>query len=87
MINNYWYIIIVVLNFNSKKEDKMSQVKKEKWDGRSRISTETYKKNWNDIFGKEVTIKDLKNVLTEEEWTNKLLNKNGTSKKINRTTD
>jgi len=87
MINNYWYIIIVVLNFNSKKEDKMSQVKKEKWDGRSRISTETYKNNWNDIFGKEVTIKDLKNVLTEEEWTNKLLNKNGTSKETNRTTD
>ena len=57
------------------------------WDGRSRISTETYKKNWNDIFGKEVTVKDLKNVLTEEEWTNKLLNKkkNGTTKKVNRT--
>lgn len=65
----------------------MSQVKKEKWDGRSRISTETYKNNWNDIFGKKVTIKDLKNVLTEEEWTNKLLNKNGTSKKTNRTTN
>ena len=59
------------------------------WDGRSRISTETYKKNWNDIFGKEVTVKDLKNVLTEEEWTNKLLNKkkNGTTKKVNRTAD
>ena len=64
-------------------------MKKEKWDGRSRISTETYKKNWNDIFGKEVTVKDLKNVLTEEEWTNKLLNKkkNGTTKKTNRTAD
>jgi len=62
-------------------------MKKEKWDGRSRISTETYKKNWNDIFGKEVTVKDLKNVLTEEEWTNKLLNKkkNGITKKVNRT--
>ena len=64
-------------------------MKKEKWDGRSRISTETYKKNWNDIFGKEVTVKDLKNVLTEEEWTNKLLNKkkNGITKKVNRTAD
>jgi len=64
-------------------------MKKEKWDGRSRISTEIYKKNWNDIFGKEVTVKDLKNVLTEEEWTNKLLNKkkNGTTKKVNRTAD
>jgi len=59
------------------------------WDGRSRISTDTYKNNWNDIFGKEVTVKDLKNVLTEEEWTNKLLNKkkNGTTKKTNRTAD
>ena len=66
----------------------MSQREKgRKWDGRSRISTETYKNNWNDIFGKKVTIKDLKNVLTEEEWTNKLLNKkkNGTTKKVNRT--
>jgi phage terminase small subunit len=53
----------------------MSHMKKEKWDGRSRISTEKYKENWNDIFGKEVTLKDLKNVLTEEEWTNKLLKK------------
>ena len=51
-----------------------------KWDGRSRISTETYKNNWNDIFGKKVTVKDLKNLLTEEE-------KNGCTKKINRTTD
>ena len=67
----------------------MSHIKKEKWDGRLRISTETYKKNWDDIFGKEVTVKDLKNVLTEEEWTNKLLNKkkNGTTKKVNRTAD
>ena len=57
-------------------------MKKEKWDGRSRISTETYKNNWNDIFGK-------KNIMTEEEWTNKLLNKkkNGTTKKVNRTAD
>jgi len=52
------------------------------WDGRSRIPTDTYKNNWNDIFGK-------KNVMTEEEWTNKLLNKkkNGTTKKVNRTAD
>ena len=24
-----------------------------KWDGKSRVSTSTYKKNWNDIFKKE----------------------------------
>jgi len=51
-----------------------------KWDGRSRISTETYKNNWNDIFGKKVRVKDLKNLLTEEE-------KNGCTKKTNGTTD
>ena len=60
----------------------MSHMKKEKWDGRSRISTEKYKENWNDIFGKEVTLKDLKNVLTEEEWTNKLFKKMGLPKKL-----
>jgi len=27
--------------------------KKEKWDGRSRPSDDTYRKNWNDIFGKK----------------------------------
>ena len=27
--------------------------KKEKWDGRSRPSTEKYKQNYNDIFGKK----------------------------------
>ena len=26
--------------------------RKEKWDGRSRPSDDTYRKNWNDIFGK-----------------------------------
>jgi len=50
-----------------------------KWDGRSRISNETYKNNWNDIFGKKVIVKDLKNLLKEE--------KNGCTKKTNRTTD
>ena len=27
--------------------------RKEKWDGRSRPSDDTYRKNWNDIFGKK----------------------------------
>jgi hypothetical protein len=60
--------------------DKMTQREKgRKWDGRSRISNETYKNNWNDIFGKKVIVKDLKNLLKEE--------KNGCTKKTNRTTD
>jgi len=28
-----------------------------KWDGRSRISTNQYKKNWNDIFGKKNVVR------------------------------
>ena len=27
--------------------------RKEKWDGISRISNNTYRENWNDIFGKK----------------------------------
>ena len=28
-----------------------------KWDGRSRISTNQYKKNWNDIFGEKNVVR------------------------------
>tara|TARA_Y100000034_G_scaffold37170_1_gene45699 strand:- start:137 stop:331 length:195 start_codon:yes stop_codon:yes gene_type:complete len=28
-----------------------------KWDGRSRISTNQYKKNWNDIFGQRNVVR------------------------------
>ena len=28
-----------------------------KWDGRSRISTDQYKKNWNDIFGNKNVVR------------------------------
>ena len=28
-----------------------------KWDGRSRISNDQYKKNWNDIFGKKNVVR------------------------------
>ena len=59
----------------------MTQAKKgRKWDGKSRVSNDTYRERWNDIFGKKVTVKDLKNLLNEEE-------KNGCTKKTNRTTD
>jgi len=35
--------------------------KKSQWDGRSRISTDTYKKNFNKIFGvKKVSLQDIK---------------------------
>ena len=28
-----------------------------KWDGRSRISTDQYKRNWNDIFGNKNVVR------------------------------
>ena len=28
-----------------------------KWDGRSRVSTNQYKKNWNDIFGQRIVVR------------------------------
>jgi|TARA_R100001463_G_scaffold74579_1_gene128602 hypothetical protein len=37
----------------------MSNMTKEKgkqWDGKSRVSNETYRQNWNDIFKKEKTL-------------------------------
>jgi hypothetical protein len=40
----------------------MSNMAKEKgrqWDGKSRVSNETYRQNWNDIFKKEKTTSEL----------------------------
>jgi hypothetical protein len=34
----------------------MTQDKARQWDGKSRVSNETYRKNWNDIFKKEKTL-------------------------------
>ena len=31
----------------------MSQDKARQWDGKSRVSNETYRQNWNDIFKKD----------------------------------
>ena len=31
--------------------------KSRKWDGRSRISTDQYKKNWDDIFGNKNVVR------------------------------
>jgi hypothetical protein len=46
-----------------------------RWDGRSRISTELYKKNFDDIFKK-------KNVMTEKEWEQKLTGKKGNKNNV-----
>ena len=46
--------------------------KKTKWDGKSRISTKLYRKNFDEIFNKgvvntETTLGDLKEVLKEQD--------------------
>tara|TARA_B100000214_G_scaffold221319_1_gene161023 strand:+ start:1471 stop:1683 length:213 start_codon:yes stop_codon:yes gene_type:complete len=36
--------------------EKDSKSKKPKWDGKSRVSNDTYRKRWNEIFGKDKNI-------------------------------
>ena len=50
----------------------MVQKKKSKWDGKSRVSTDLYRKNFEEIFGKGIintktTLGDLKEVLQEQD--------------------
>ena len=50
----------------------MVQKKKSKWDGKSRVSTDLYRKNFDKIFGKgvintEATLGDLTEVLKEQD--------------------
>ena len=50
----------------------MVQKKKSKWDGKSRVSTDLYRKNFEEIFKKgvvntEVTLGDLTEVLKEQD--------------------
>ena len=50
----------------------MVQKKKSKWDGKSRVSTDLYRKNFKEIFNKgvvntETTLGDLTEVLKEQD--------------------
>ena len=51
-----------------------------KWDGKSRISNDNYRKRWNEIFNKEKSVSELLQEGFEEE-------QNGTTKEVDRTTD
>jgi hypothetical protein len=58
----------------------MTQDKARQWDGKSRVSNETYRKNWNDIFKKEKTLhEELMEGFNKEQY--------GTTKKTDGTTD
>jgi hypothetical protein len=58
----------VLSNVKNVIKRKIMKEKGRRWDGRSRISTEQYKNNYDDIFKK-------KNVMTEKEWEQKLTGK------------
>ena len=66
----------------------MSQKEKgRKWDGKSRVSNDLYRKNFNEIFG--VKEKSLSEMLQEgfDEEQKQLEEENGTTEETDRTTD
>jgi len=47
----------------------MTKEKGKQWDGKSRVSNETYRQNWNDIFKKEKTLhEELMEGFNEEQY-------------------
>ena len=67
VIKKTWHTI-VLSNVKNVIKRKIMKEKGRRWDGRSRIATEQYKNNYDDIFKK-------KNVMTEKEWEQKLTGK------------
>ena len=58
----------------------MAKEKRKQWDGKSRVSNETYRQNWNDIFKKEKTLhEELMEGFNEEQY--------GTTEETDGTTD
>jgi hypothetical protein len=58
----------------------MAKEKGRQWDGKSRVSNETYRQNWNDIFKKEKTLhEELMEGFNKEQ--------NGTTEETDGTTD
>ena len=57
----------------------MTKKRKERWDGRSRISTDQYKRNWNDIFGNKNVVRTEASFVSRDysnEDTNNIINDN-----------
>ena len=44
--------------------------KKPKWDGKSRVSNDNYRKRWNEIFNKEGSIINLEESFKSKEYLN-----------------
>ena len=58
----------------------MAKEKGRQWDGKSRVSNETYRQNWNDIFKKEKTLhEELMEGFNKEQY--------GTTEETDGTTD
>ena len=58
----------------------MKKEKGRQWDGKSRISNDTYRQRWNEIFKKEKSVSELLQEGFDEE-------QNGTTEETNRTTN
>ena len=65
-----------MLKHNANYGDKMTREYGRKWDGKSRVSNDTYRENWNNIFNKPKK-KKLNNVITEEQWVKQMKKKHG----------
>jgi hypothetical protein len=59
---------------------KMTKEKGRQWDGKSRISNDTYRKRWDEIFKKEKSVSELLQEGFEEE-------QNGSTEETNQSTD
>ena len=60
--------------------DKMTKEKGRQWDGKSRISNDTYRKRWDEIFKKEKSVSELLQEGFEEE-------QNGSTEETDQSTD
>ena len=58
----------------------MTKEKGRQWDGKSRISNDTYRKRWDEIFKKEKSVSELLQEGFEEE-------QNGSTEETNQSTD
>ena len=61
--------------------------KGKKWDGRSRISNDQYKKNWNDIFGNRNVVRTEASFVSRDYSDESSNNTSTTKRKPNTTRD
>ena len=72
----------------------MTQAEKgRKWDGKSRVSNDTYRERWNDIFNKNPMAKEVRTpqyksrIVKPKKGKGSFRRDNGSTEETNRTTD